>query len=125
MSELYQTPPVVKVNNTELDEAHYHLASYAFALKSASDDEFPSRYLSLLGQLEKHFADEEALMQEHAFRHTEEHMEDHRQLLQEVRQLLQRRLPFARAYISDRLPERLNLHISRMDSMLTAALKQQ
>jgi hemerythrin-like metal-binding protein len=122
MSELNHTPSIVKVNHSKLDEAHHHLASYAFALNSASDDEFPSRYLSLLGQLEKHFADEEALMQEHAFRHTEEHMEDHRQLLQEVRQLLQRRLPFARAYVSDRLPERLNLHISRMDSMLAAAL---
>ena len=114
--------PIVMINYPLLDQVHTHLAEYASKLDSTSDAEFPARFLSLLGQLEEHFVAEEQLMEQCNFRHTAEHKEDHRALLQEVRQLLLRRQPFARAYVRERLPERLNLHISRMDSMLAAAL---
>lgn len=124
MSDFSARPAIVTINYPLLDQIHTHLGEYANKLDSASDEEFPARFLSLLGQLEEHFADEERLMEQCNFRHIAEHKEDHRALLQEVRQLLLRRQPFARAYVRERLPERLNLHISRMDSMLAAALNQ-
>ncbi len=124
MSDLANTVFVATVNHSQLDETHRCLAEFAQQLNSADAEQFPPRFLSFLGQLEKHFAYEEDLMEQCKFRHAVEHKEDHRQLLQEIRQLRQRRQPFARAYIRDRLPERLNLHITRMDSMLAAALNQ-
>lgn len=114
----------VSVNHPGIDETHRQLAEYADQLKHVGDQEFPARFLSLLGQLETHFSEEEDLMQQCGFRHAPEHIDDHRLLLQELRQLIKRRLPLARAYISERLPERLNLHITRMDSMLALALNQ-
>lgn len=112
------------VNHPGLDETHRQLAEYADHLKHVDDQEFPARFLLLLGQVEVHFAEEEELMHYCGFRHAAEHKEEHQQLLQELRQLIQRRLPFARAYISERLPERFNLHITRMDSLLASALNQ-
>ncbi len=123
MAELLKPFSVVVLDYSPLDETHRHLAEFAQHLNTANEEEFPPRFLSLLGQMEEHFADEERLMEQVDFRHTAEHKEDHRQLLTEIRQLLLRRQPFARAYVRERLPERLNLHISRMDSMLAAALK--
>lgn len=124
MSEITDKLSVVEVNHSLLDDAHRYLAKFALQLGSISDNEFPARFLSLLGQMENHFADEEQLMERCQFRHSVEHKEEHRMILQEMRQLIQRRQPFARAYIRERLPERLNLHISRMDSMLASALNQ-
>lgn len=123
MAESGKLFSVVVLDYLPLDETHQHLAQIAQQLNTANEEEFPPRFLSLLGKIEEHFADEERLMEQVDFRHTAEHKEDHRQLLTEIRQLLLRRQPFARAYLRDRLPERLNLHISRMDSMLAAALK--
>jgi len=124
MTESVDTLPIARINHPQLDATHRHLAEFALQLNSATEEEFPARFLSLLGQLEEHFAHEEYLMELNGFRHAAEHKEDHRQLLREVRQLIQRRQPFARAYVKERLPERLNLHITRMDSMLAFALNQ-
>lgn len=124
MSDSIVQPAIVTLNYPLLDQTHAHLAEYAGNLSSASEEEFPGGFLFLLEMLEAHFAEEEQLMEQCNFRHMAEHKEDHRVLLQEVRQLLLRRQPFARAYVRERLPERLNLHISRMDSMLASALNQ-
>jgi hemerythrin-like metal-binding protein len=124
MTEIAGSISIASINHPGLDATHRHLAEFAQQLESTNTEGFPARFLSLLGQLEEHFVHEEYLMEQSGFRHTAEHKEDHRQMLQEMRQLLQRRQPFARAYISERLPERLNLHITRMDSMLALALNQ-
>ncbi len=124
MVDVLKQNSLVNLNYPQLDDAHQQLADYAQQLNLASDEAFPTRFLTLLGMIEEHFADEERMMEQCDFRHAVEHKDDHLKLLQEVRQLLQRRQPFARAYIRERLPERLNLHISRMDSMLSAALNQ-
>jgi hemerythrin len=76
-----------------------------------------------------HFATEEAWMSKIAFPMITEHRAEHRQLLGEM-ELMRRRLrpltlPLVLAFVRERLPEWLMLHLQRMDSLLAAHLKQQ
>lgn len=113
----------VAVLHDDIDAIHEELDSLVNALRRSSDDEFPSYYSSLIAHTEAHFSHEERLMQESGFPHAAEHLAEHRQMLQELKQFQSRRLVLARAYISQRLPERFRLHITRMDSLLAAYLR--
>ena len=113
----------VAVLHDEIDVIHEELDSLVSALGRSSDNEFSSHYLSLIAHTEAHFSHEERLMQESGFPHAAEHLAEHRQMLQELKQFQKRRLVLARAYISQRLPERFKLHIIRMDSLLAAYLR--
>lgn len=66
---------------------------------------------------------EEELIASSGFPHGAEHRSEHKQMLAEMRRFSQRHPVMARAYVQDRLPERLNLHITRMDSLLAAFLR--
>jgi hemerythrin len=122
MSEISETL-CVAVHHPEIDAIHAELAELAATLSDADDTAFASFYPSLISHTEAHFAHEERLMRESAFPHAAEHLVEHRQMLQEMKQFQLRRISISRAYIEQRLPERLNLHIIRMDSLLAAWLR--
>lgn len=80
----------------------------------------------LITHTERHFQTEELWMVQSDFPHLNEHRSEHRQLLAEL-QLMQRRLrpatvPLVRGFITERLPDWLQLHLQRMDSLLAAHL---
>lgn len=122
----YRDAVCVLVNHGDIDKFHLELAEMMDGLAAAPDQKFTELYTELLCHTESHFSHEEQLISESAFPHRAEHLAEHRQMLQEMRQFQQRmikgRLPLARAYITQRLPERFNLHITRMDSQLAAYL---
>jgi len=117
----------VVVYHPEIDAIHRELATLVERLAVAKDGDFATLYASLISHTESHFSHEEHLIRESAFPHHAEHIAEHRQMLHEMKQFQRRidtgRLPLARAYIRQRLPERLNLHITRMDSLLAAYLR--
>ncbi len=111
------------VHHNEIDAIHAELAELITALNTASDASYIALYAELITHTEAHFSGEEAMMRESGFIHAAEHLTEHQQMLQEMRQFQQRRLPISRAYVRERLPERFQLHIIRMDSLLAAWLK--
>lgn len=117
----------IKVHHREIDAIHEQLAELVKKLATAPDGNFTSLFTTLIEHTESHFSREEQMMQECGFPHSAEHLAEHRQILQEMR-LFQRRITpvrmaLVRAYVKQRLPERLDLHISRMDSLLAAYLQ--
>lgn len=113
----------VDVHHTEIDAIHAELAELVTALTASSDASYVELYAKLVEHTESHFAEEEVMMRESGFIHAAEHLTEHRQMLAEMRQFQKRRLPISRAYVRERLPERLQLHITRMDSLLAGWLK--
>jgi len=117
----------VSVYHAEIDKLHQELAELVEQLATTPDKEFDELYAELISHTESHFSHEEHLIKESAFPHHAEHLAEHRQMLQEMKQFQQRiargLLPLARAYVEQRLPERFNLHITRMDSLLAAYLR--
>lgn len=113
----------VSVGNADIDSVHKELAAIAQRLGDAPDDEFATVFHQLIRHTEEHFCMEEELMSSSGFPHGAEHLAEHRQMLAEMHRFSQRHPAMARAYVRARLPERLNLHITRMDSLLAAYLR--
>lgn len=113
----------VKIQHAEIDAIHAELAKVVVAMSVASESEFASLYSVLISHTEAHFTEEERMMHDSGFPHLSEHLSEHRQMLQEMKIFQQRKLPISRSYITQRLPERFNLHIIRMDSLLAAWLR--
>ncbi len=116
----------VSVSHSEIDLIHRELAELVVKLAAADDENFAPLYSSLIEHTESHFTHEERLIADSGFPHGAEHISEHRQMLQEMKRFQQRiapgRMPIVRAYVTQRLPERLNLHITRMDSLLASHL---
>lgn len=112
----------VRVHHPEIDAIHAELAELAAVLANADAGAYAGLFAQLISHTEAHFAHEERLMRESGFPHVAEHLAEHRQMLQEMRLFQTRRPSISRAYVAQRLPERFNLHITRMDSLLVAWL---
>lgn len=117
------TAIAVAVGNDEIDAVHSELSRLVQHLAIASGANFSSLFNELLRHTDAHFAAEERMMDKCGFPHGAEHLSEHRQMMQEMRRFANGRPAIARAYISERLPERFNLHITRMDSLLAAYLR--
>lgn len=111
------------VGHTGIDAIHMELAELVERVASARDADFRPLYSSMLEHTEAHFQHEEQLMQGSGFIHAIEHIGEHRQMLNEMRQFGRGPLVMAKAYLQHRLAERFSLHITRMDSLLVAFLR--
>jgi hemerythrin-like metal-binding protein len=124
MADSYSdTPFILPVGNAEIDAVHEELAELTQRLANAGDEVFSDYFEQLLSHTEEHFLLEERLMARSGFPHASEHSAEHRKMLAKMHLFSQRRPLIARAYVRDRLPERLNLHITRLDSQLAAYLR--
>jgi hemerythrin len=112
----------ITLQHPEIDKLHAEMLELVSTLSQANADAYQGLYTQLIKHTEQHFSYEERLMQEGAYPHTAEHLLEHRQMLSEMKRFQQRNRALARAYIAQRLPERLNLHINRLDSQLAAWL---
>jgi len=113
------------LQHPEIDLLHGQMMELVKALARSDLDTYFALYRELIAHTEEHFAYEEALMLGRDYPHAAEHLAEHRQILGELKRFQHRKTSLSRAYIAQRLPERLALHINRLDSQLVAWLVHQ
>ena len=111
-----------------MDGTHREFAALVNALALAQGCDFVHLFTTLVDHTERHFAREKELMEQSGFPAIREHLDEHERILGELNQCKRKvckgSLPFAKAYVKDRLPEWFHLHLATMDSALAAHLKQ-
>ncbi len=119
---------MISVGHNEMDAIHQELLVLLGSAASCGDHPTLSAKLdALISHTRSHFEIEEQWMVESAFPLIAEHRAEHRQMLGEL-EMMRRRLrpatiPLARSFLAERLPDWLNQHLQRMDSLLAAHLK--
>lgn len=121
------TRPVVELGYAPIDSEHQAFAALVAKLTASDDVAFPSLLAELLAHTEHHFEHENALMEQYDFPALPEHRGEHTRVLGELRQFKDRAdrglIPFARAFVAERLLPWFEQHLLTMDSALTAHLK--
>ena len=119
--------PDFELGVKEMDGTHRELAALVNALATAKGCDFVHLFTTLFDHTERHFAREKQLMEQSGFPAIGEHVAEHQRVLGELHQCKRKvckgEISFARAYITDRLPEWFRLHIATMDSALASHLK--
>lgn len=119
----------VQLGHKLIDETHDEFVVLAKQLSVASGAEFAYIFAEFLAHVEKHFSEEEKLMQDCQDPSIAEHKSEHKRVLGELKQFEKRiaagRTSLAKAYVKDKLPEWFALHTSTMDSALVAHLSKQ
>ena len=112
-----------------MDGTHREFAALVNSLAVAQGCDFVHLFTTLVDHTERHFAHENKLMEQSGFPPIHIHMAEHARVLAEMnemkRQVSKGSIPFARAYVKERLPEWFKLHLATMDSALAFHLKQQ
>lgn len=120
--------PALQLGLEDMDETHREFAALVNALTEARGHNFEELFLSLFEHTEQHFAREKELMEQSGFPAMDEHVDEHQRILGELNKYRLRvrkgAIGFARAYVTDRLPEWFRLHLATMDSALAFHLKQ-
>ena len=120
---------MIAVGHAPMDTIHNELLALLKAAEQCRDHASLATQLDvLILHAQNHFETEEQWMEQSTFPHIAEHRSEHRQLLGELvmmrRRLRPVTLPLVRSFISERLPDWLELHLQRMDSLLAAHLNQ-
>ncbi len=106
----------------ELDEPKKKFVELVNAMEGAEDHQLRPMFLRLLSHLELWLEREDRFMEEWGVPHREHHHEEHAQLINEVRYLLQRiengLYSLGHTYIKARLPEWFQAHADDMDAEL-------
>ena len=116
------------LNVAAMDETHADFLQLLDAAKAAQGSAFLDAFSALIGHTESHFAMEEELMRAHAFHAMQEHLDEHENLLGEMRFFFDKaaKIPaFGRSYIDDYAYEKFRRHIINIDSQLAMFLKTQ
>lgn len=115
------------LGNAQMDATHREFVDQLNALESAPGGQFPALFADLVRHTEDHFEAELDLMKLSAFPATLEHVDEHRRVLGQMHQFLDRlkvgRLLLARSYVREQLPGWFKLHAVTMDSALAAHLQ--
>ncbi len=120
---------MITVGHAPMDTIHNELLALLAAAEQCRDHaSLAIQFDTIIQHTKYHFETEEQWMEQSAFPHIAEHRTEHRQLLAELAMMRRRlrpvTLPLVRSFISERLPDWLELHLQRMDSLLAAHLKQ-
>lgn len=112
-----------------MDATHEVFVQLVNSLASAEKTGFIKLFSELHEHTMAHFAAEELLMKKSGFPAIGEHSSEHRRVLGEMKQLLKRvqqgSITFARAYVTERLPEWFALHLITMDQALVVHIQKQ
>lgn len=109
-----------------LDDTHDEFLALLGRIKAADASVLNEGFAELIEHTEAHFAMEEEIMRSHNFYALQEHLDEHENLLGEMRHFFGRaqRMPaFGRAYIDDYAYEKFKRHIINIDSQLAMFLK--
>lgn len=105
-----------------IDQDHAEFLQLLRRLKTCQDKEFPVLFQHMMEHCEQHFERENQLMHEYSFPAESEHRKEHRQVLNELRQLKQQvdqdRLEHCHAFLENQFPQWFQLHASTMDCAL-------
>ena len=116
------------LNLPQMDITHREFLSLAAALARAGDEDFPVLFEALHEHTRRHFENESELMRTCRFFAIAEHEGEHRRVLGELAHLQagieEGRLSFARAYVSNGLPDWFGNHLATMDAALAACMRQ-
>ncbi len=110
-----------------MDDTHREFFALVNAAEAAAGPAFVEAFAALCAHTEVHFANEDTWMQESAFPALDEHLNEHRRVLRDLRRFNERvakgSTMMARAYIREQVAEWFELHASTMDAALAAHLK--
>jgi len=110
-----------------MDRHHARFVALLEELAAASDDSFAGCFARLRHETQKHFDQEQALMEQSAYPARHEHADEHQRILGELTQFQRRAerglAAFARSYVRDSLTGWFPLHLTTMDAALAAHLK--
>lgn len=126
--------PLLKWSNERLglgvevmDGYHREFLEILSALSTAPESLFPGLYKEMMRHVCEHFGQEEKLMRETGYLSLNEHLDEHRRIMGELKAMearaLRGRLTLPREFVSTRMPEWFQLHLVTMDSALAAHLK--
>lgn len=120
---------MIAVGHVPMDTIHSELLVLLAAAEKCRDHITLATQLdTIIQHTQNHFETEEQWMEQSSFPHIAEHRSEHRQLLGELAMMRRRlrpvTLPLVRSFICERLPDWLELHLQRMDSLLAAHLNQ-
>ncbi|MDO8300260.1 bacteriohemerythrin [Lacisediminimonas sp.] len=114
----------LSVGIPEMDASHISMLSSLEHLGQTGDDNFPLAYERLVAEVERDFADEEAMMESIDFPALQSHREQHARVLSGLHHALPRiqsgDIALGREVI-ELLPQWFSFHISTMDTALAVA----
>lgn len=116
------------LNVASMDETHDDFLHLLDAAKAAKGSGFLERFSALIEHTESHFEMEAELMRSHGFYGLQEHLDEHDNLLGEMRFFFEKakKMPaFGLAYINDYAYDKFKRHIINIDSQLAMFLKSQ
>jgi hemerythrin-like metal-binding protein len=112
-----------------IDNDHDAFINLLNELDSADNANFPALFQQLYEHTEQHFDHENQLMKQSSYPGETEHKGEHQRVLGEFKQFKSRvdkgMIVFGRSFVKDRLPQWFGLHVTTMDSALTAHIKAQ
>ncbi|KJV07142.1 bacteriohemerythrin [Methylocucumis oryzae] len=126
---LLEKTAALSVAYTAIDEDHAEFINLLNALDMATNADFPALFQHLYEHTEQHFERENVLMTRSAYAGITDHKAEHQRVLGEFKQFKSRvdkgLISFGRAFIKDRLPQWLVLHVTTMDTALATHLNNQ
>lgn len=114
------------LNIASMDEKHLEFLELISQIKLCEKGAFMPLFEQLISHTQEHFKSEEDMMLKHGFYGREEHLDEHENLLGEMRYFYQKaqRLPsFGTSYINEYAHEKFRRHIINIDSQLAMFLK--
>lgn len=126
---LLEKTAALTVANDAMDKDHEEFIDLLNALDIATNADFPALFEHLYGHTEQHFERENQLMTQSAYPGIADHKAEHQRVLGEFKQFKSRvdkgLIVFGRAFVKDRLPQWLALHVTTMDTALVNHLNHQ
>ncbi|MGZ5541987.1 MAG: bacteriohemerythrin [Methylobacter sp.] len=117
------------VGHDLIDNDHDEFVNLLNRLDAADNKDFPALFQQLYEHTEQHFDRENQLMQQFSFPGESDHKGEHQRVLGEFKQFKSRvdkgLIAFGRSFVKDRLPQWFGLHVTTMDSALSAHIKTQ
>jgi hemerythrin-like metal-binding protein len=120
-------PDNPKLNIASMDDRHDGFLKLLTEIQSCSSTEFLPLFDKMVEHTKEHFGFEEEMMHRYDFYARQEHIDEHANLLGEMRYFYEKskRMPIiGRSYINDYAYEKFQRHVINIDSQLAMFLKE-
>ncbi|WP_345975825.1 hemerythrin family protein [Sulfurimonas sp. HSL3-7] len=120
-------PDNLRLNIASMDEKHDDFLALLDKIRSCGNAEFLPLFNEMVEHTQEHFAFEEDMMHTYNFYARQEHLDEHANLLGEMKYFYEKskRMPMiGRSYINDYAYEKFKRHVTNIDSQLAMFLKE-
>lgn len=110
-----------------MDKKHDDFLELLSSIKASPKGDFLAIFHEIILQTEEHFSFEERLMREYEYQGLQEHLQEHHNLLSEMKHFYERSkkmLLFGETYINEYAYEKFKWHVTHIDSQLAMFLKE-